>query len=180
MKNKKIFIYIAFALILLFGTVGITYAWFSTNVIGNESAKSTVIKSGNLKASFNDSDTISGVVSPGWTSGDNTFTINNVGDNEITYSIIWENVNNEFINKNDLTYNITSTNPTINLTNIIFPSTGTNLNINGLTNIVLQKNQTHTYTLNVKYALTSENQSSDMGKSFSAKLKAISTKQIYK
>ena len=48
-QKKKYFIGLGiFSVVLLLALTGLTYAWFSASVTGNEDAKGTVVETGNL------------------------------------------------------------------------------------------------------------------------------------
>ena len=65
-KNKKFKIVIVLLLLLL--TTGLSYAYFSASISGNENAKNVVVEAGTLKLTYTDGPAINAQhIKPGWT-----------------------------------------------------------------------------------------------------------------
>lgn len=107
MKNK---LYLIVGLIVLALVLNIcsTYAWFSTRIEGT-GAKVT-LATDELKLIYADTLAVNNsLIEPGW-SVTKTFTVENTSNKELYYKIVRKNLVNTFVNTNDLTITITSTN----------------------------------------------------------------------
>ena len=172
-KNKKIFFLsvIVFSVLLILGVTGLTYAWFSATVSGNSAAKGAVVETGILSIKYTNGNEIKGEnILPGWTMT-KTFTVENTGTVPATYKINWENLTNEFVNKSDLVYTLTSTNSGGTLSETQIPNTGEHVNI--LINITIPAGVIQTYTLTITYKNRNADQSSDMGKRLLGKIEVL-------
>ena len=97
MKDKKILIGTALALILLL-TTGLSYAWFSASISGNENAKNVVVEAGTLSLKYIDGPEIKAQnIRPGW-SMTKEVSVKNTGTLEANYNIIWQSLTNEIAN----------------------------------------------------------------------------------
>ena len=171
MNKKKIILTALSVLIGLTLVVTATYAWFSTNIKGNESAKNIISSTATLKIDFTDGKQIVLENAKPGSSTTKTFTVKNAGTDTVYYKINWQEFNNT----------ITNDELTIKLTCI--SSSGT---CSGVTeeaaydrdikdNIELQTGVTHTYTLTVSFIDTNQNQKENQGKSFSGVLQIEGT-----
>ena len=97
MKDKKILIGTAFILLLLL-TTGLSYAYFSTNVSGNDNAKDVVVNAGTLSLVYTDGPEIKVEnIRPGKTITKEV-TVKNTGTLDTNYNIIWQLLVNEITN----------------------------------------------------------------------------------
>lgn len=165
-------------LFMLLFITGITYAWFSANVTGNETAKNTIVQTGTLSINYTNGYNIGkDNILPGW-SETKTFTVENTGTREAFYELDWANIKNEFINKGDLVYTITGITNGLkqpgNISETNLPLTGTNVKM--FSNIEIESGKTHTYTIIISYK-DNGNQSSDMGKSLTGKIEVKSSEK---
>ncbi len=168
MKQHYIYMYIvvASAILILFSTVyqG-TYSYFVSGISdqrqpsdGTTSLKAAdlqnLVMAGNNEGMDN------------WIPGDSkdfTFTVTNPGSGEVCFDLMWEDVVNEFVNKNDLKITLKDSSNNV-LAEDVFPSVAGSL----ATGVKIAANQEETYTLTILYENTEENQFGDMGKEFSA------------
>ena len=135
MKNK-IYLIISLVVLTLILVIGGTYAWFSSRIEGN--GAQIVITTDELKLIYTDSLAINNEsIEPGW-SITKTFTVENTTNEEKYYKIVWKDLVNTFVNTNDLTITITSTNGGGNLekTPIQSSSTPGNYDIRQYKNIL--------------------------------------------
>ena len=171
MNKKKIIFTTLLVLVLLTLVVTTTYAWFSTNVKGNEDSKNIISSTATLKIDFTDGKQIVLENAKPGSSTTKTFTVKNTGTDTVYYKINWQEFNNT----------ITNDELTIKLTCI--SSSGT---CSGVTeeaaydrdikdNIELPTGVTHTYTLTVSFIDTNQNQKENQGKSFSGVLQIEGT-----
>ena len=96
MKDKKM--YILLVISILFAVVGISLAFFSLNIIGNDTAKYNKITTGDLELVFTDDNEVS---LDGAFPGDSitkTISVKNTGTKEVSYNIVWQELLNEITN----------------------------------------------------------------------------------
>ena len=97
MKNKKILFGTFIALLLLL-TTGLSYAYFSTSVSGNNDAKDVVVETGTLKLVYTDSpEIVAEHIKPGW-STTKVVTVKNTGTLDAAYNLVWQELTNEITN----------------------------------------------------------------------------------
>ena len=97
MKDNKILIGTALVLLLLL-TTGLSYAYFSTSVKGNDNAKDMVVEAGTLKLTYTDGPAINAqYIKPGWTTTKEVSVKNN-GTLDAYYNIIWQSLTNGITN----------------------------------------------------------------------------------
>lgn len=96
---------IAFVGLVVVIVIGITYAFFSANVVGNENANQTVIETADLRLVFNDTDILDLDNALPGVSNSKTFTVTNIGTARQRYDINITNVINTFIN-DELVYTV--------------------------------------------------------------------------
>lgn len=100
MKDKK-FIYGSVLTVAFLLTVGLTYAYFSQTVSGNDVAETIDVGTTKLELKYTDGNQIiAGNIEPGWTTT-KTITVENKGNEETYYSLGWQKLYNE-IQKNEL------------------------------------------------------------------------------
>lgn len=94
--NKKVlYIIMCFAFLLSFG---VSYAYFSANVKGNEEAKNITMSSTTLKLDYNDDLEIKADrIVPDWSST-KVISVTNTGDGEAYYMIVFQNLKNTITN----------------------------------------------------------------------------------
>ncbi len=100
MKDKKIiFASVLIGIFLL--TVGITYAYFSLTVSGNDVAETINVNTTKLELKYTDGKEIkANSIEPGWTIT-KSLTIENTGSEEVYYDLGWQKLTNE-IQKDEL------------------------------------------------------------------------------
>ena len=164
MKRKYFYIVFASTLLILFTLMyeG-SYAYFNAAISGTGSKK-TIVKTNEFKDIIisNTSVSSSSTLMPG-ESVSTTFTINNPNSVSVCFDLLWNNVNNTFLSKNDLVVTLTKNGTEISLSNSIFPSTNDEV----LASLSIKANTTDTYKLTVTYKETDKDQSADMKKTFS-------------
>ena len=169
-KEKKITIILGVIItIVLFAAIGITYAWFSASVEGNDEAKTMVVKIAKLELTLNDTNILSIENGLPGASASKTFTVKNTGDVVTEYDIAIVDVSTTFTGS-DLVYTLTSDNGGGTKTETVLPNTDETL----VAHVVIDKNVTQTYTLTVTFKETYENQNANMGKTYSGKIQIFS------
>ena len=97
MKDNKILFGTFIALLLLL-TTGLSYAYFSANISGNENAKNVVVEAGTLSLVYTDGPEIKAQnIKPGW-STTKEVSVKNNGTLDTNYNIIWQSLTNEITN----------------------------------------------------------------------------------
>ena len=170
MKRKKELIVILSSLLVI--VLSVSVAYFTTKILGTE--KEISVESADLKVIFTSgSGTINGSnIEPGWTSGENTFTVKNESNGTYKYNVIIKDLVNTFVTEGFLQYKITSTDGGYNMTDFAdVPKSSTAYNAVIAQEISIEKGVTHTYKIIINYN-NSDNvdQSADMGKKLSDKI----------
>ena len=96
MNNKKMYIVIAVSILVV--AIGVSLAYFGVTIIGNDTAKSNKVVTGNLELTFTDTNEIS---LDGMFPGDSiekTISVKNTGSKDSSYNLIWTELNNGIIN----------------------------------------------------------------------------------
>ena len=97
MKDNKILFGTFIALLLLL-TTGLSYAYFSASISGNENAKNVVVEAGTLKLTYTDGPEINAqYIKPGW-STTKEVSVKNNGTLDAYYNVIWQSLTNTIIN----------------------------------------------------------------------------------
>ena len=170
MKRKKELIVILSSLLVI--VLSVSVAYFTTKILGT--GKDISVTSADLKVIFTSgSGTINGTnIEPGWTSGENTFTVKNESNGTYKYNIIIKDLVNTFKTSGFLVYKITSADGGYNMTDFEdVPKSKTSKDTILAYNISIDKGATHTYTVEYKYLESTEvDQSADMGKTLTGKI----------
>ena len=164
MKRKYFYIVFSSTLLILFTLMyeG-SYAYFNA-FVSSEGEKKTAVTTNVFEdiVISNTSVVSSNNLVPG-ESVSTSFDITNPNNVSVCFDLLWNNVNNTFLSKNDLVVTLTKNGTEISLSNSIFPSTNDEV----LTSLSIKANTTDTYKLTVTYKLTDVDQSADMKKTFS-------------
>ena len=170
MKRKKELIVILSSLLVI--VLSVSVAYFTTKILGTE--KEISVESADLKVIFTSgSGTINGTnIEPGWTSGENTFTVKNESNGTYKYNIIIKALVNTFVTEGFLQYKITSTDGGYNMTDFEdVPKSSTATDTILAENISIEKGATHTYKIVINYNNSDDvDQSADMGKMLTGKI----------
>ena len=171
MKDKKI-LYGTFIALLLLLTTGLSYAYFSTSVSGNDNAKDVVVEVGTLKLTYTDSpEIVMQNIKPGQTITKKV-TVKNNGTLDTAYNLVWQELNNTFINDEML---ISATCKRLNSSNVEegtcdgvteSPISGNNIK----KNISIESGITHEYNVTITFKETNEPQNYNQGKEFNGVL----------
>ncbi len=171
MKDKRILIGTALVLLLLL-TTGLSYAYFSTAVKGNDNAKDMVVEAGTLKLTYTDGPAINAqYIKPGWTTT-KTVSVKNNGTLDAYYNVIWQSLTNGITNDE-----------------LVISATCQRLNANGTVEgtcesisqapisdmtiakkISIESGITHKYTFTITFKETNTDQNYNQGKKFNGVL----------
>ena len=172
-KGTKIKVVIITILLMLTAIAGISYAYFSIQVIGNEEASSVTISTATLSLEYTDGVTISGSnIYPGWNET-KTISVENTGTVTSDYIIKWRELTNGIIN-GELVMSATcvaSTGSCSALPERAVHSSNTEITDAYMYGpITIPAGVTHTYTVTFAFKETSSNQNYNQGKTFSGTL----------
>ena len=181
MKDKKM--YILLVISILFAVVGISLAFFSLNIIGNDTAKYNKITTGDLELVFTDDNEVS---LDGAFPGDSitkTISVKNTGTKEVSYNIVWQELLNEITN-NELVIdgtckNLNSSNTEDGTCSAISKKAVKEGNVTS--NIPIKPGYTQEYEVKITFIDTGKPQNYNKNKSFKGKLGLTesSAKTIY-
>ena len=171
MKDNKILFGTFIALLLLL-TTGLSYAWFSANISGNENAKNVIVEAGTLKLTYTDGPAINAqYIKPGW-STTKEVSVKNNGTLDTNYNIIWQSLTNEITN-NEIV--ISATCQRLNASGTVEGTCEpiSQAAISDMTiakKISIESGITHKYTFTILFKDTNANQNYNQGKKFSGVL----------
>ena len=172
-KSNKIKIIVITALIFLVSIAGISYAYFTIQITGNDTASSMRLRTANMSLVYNDVQIVSGeYAQPGWTQT-KTLTVTNNGNVNAYYTIIWRDLTNEITN-NELVISATCSSSSGSCSNMSETAVPTSMseshNIAVKRGISISPGVTHTYTLTALFKETGSNQNYNQNKYFSGTL----------
>jgi hypothetical protein len=151
--------------------LSVSLAYYSARIIGN--GKNVSVNAKELTINFdNNNEIASGIIEPGWSST-NTFSVENKSKASFTYDIVLKNYKNTTKTNGYLVYKITSTNG-YNMTEYKdMPKDGENtydlVIARGIT-IESGNSNKQSYSLEIKYLDSTEDQSIDMGSTVTGSL----------
>ena len=170
MKRKKELIVVIASLLVI--VLSATAAYFTTRILGTGKKVSATIA--DLKIVFTSGNgSINGTnIEPGWSSGENTFTVKNESDETYNYNIIIKDLVNTFVTKGFLVYKITSTDGGYNMTDFAdVPKSTHQVDTILSRGISIAQGKTHTYKVEFKYLESSTvDQTEDMAKKLTGQI----------
>lgn len=176
--NKKILLLILSIAIISLTTIA-SYAFFTVNVAGNNTAYNTVIQTGEMALSLVDSEQVDVQNSLPGTSSTKTFKVKNTGTIQTNYDVYVSEIFSDFVDRSDLVYTLTSPTGCQNTTQTqIIPDNATYNKI--VSSCAIAPNQEHEYTLTVLFKEDNTNQDDNKGKFFSGKISVNEYKKIAK
>ena len=171
MKDKKILFGTFIALLLLL-TTGLSYAYFSASISGNENAKNVVVEAGTLKLTYTDGPAINAqYIKPGW-STTKEVSVKNNGTLDAYYNVIWQSLTNTITN-NELV--LSATCQRLNASGTV-EGTCESISqapISDMTiakKISIEAGITHKYTFTILFKETNADQNYNQGKEFNGVL----------
>ena len=171
MKDNKI-IFGTLIVLLLLLTVGLSYAYFSTSVKGNDNAKDVIVEAGTLKLTYTDGPAINAqYIKPGW-STTKEVSVKNNGTLDAYYNIIWQTLTNTITN-NELV--LSATCQRLNASGTV-EGTCESISqapISDMTiakKISIESGITHKYTFTILFKETNADQNYNQGKEFNGVL----------
>ncbi len=171
MKDKKILFGTFIALLLLL-TTGLSYAYFSASISGNENAKNVVVEAGTLSLVYTDGPEIKAQnIKPGW-STTKEVSVKNTGTLDTNYNIIWQSLTNEITN-NEMV--ISATCQRLNASGAV-EGTCESISQAAISDMTIAKRVsiesgiTHKYTFTILFKETNADQNTNQGKKFNGVL----------
>ena len=182
-KSNKIKVLIISMTIFTLSIIGISYAYFNVQIIGNDTASSMRVKSTKKSLVYNDVQISSGSNTiPGW-SETKTLTVTNNGRTNATYTIIWKDILNTIIN-DELVISATCTASSGTCDAIsekIIPTYTTQAhNVKVKSNISIAPGVTHTYTVTIVFKDTGSNQDYNQRKRITGTLNIEEYEPLFK
>src|SRR5574344_1696171 len=161
-KNKKLLIFgIVIVVLVVSISLGLTYAFFTASVEGNDEAQITEITTGTLKLRLTDTNILNmDNAYPGRTES-KTFTVENIGSAVASYDILLTDVSTSFIG-NDLVYTVTSNNNGGSKTETTLPITDETI----IENVVIEPGVVQTYTIMITFKETGLDQNNNQGATY--------------
>ena len=171
MKDNKILFGTFIALLLLL-TTGLSYAWFSASISGNENAKNVVVEAGTLSLVYTDGPEIKAQnIKPSW-STTKEVSVKNTGTLDANYNIIWQSLTNEITN-NEMV--ISATCQRLNASGTV-EGTCESISQAAISDMTIAKRVsiesgiTHKYTFTILFKETNADQNTNQGKKFNGVL----------
>ena len=171
MKDKKILFGTFIALLLLL-TTGLSYAYFSASISGNENAKNVVVEAGTLSLVYTDGPEIKVQnIKPGW-STTKEVSVKNNGTLGAYYNVIWQSLTNT-ISNNELV--LSATCQRLNASGTV-EGTCESISQAAISDMTIAKRVsiesgiTHKYTFTILFKETNADQNTNQGKKFNGVL----------
>ena len=172
MKDNKL-LYITIIMICLTAILGISYAWFSTIIEGNENANKHIVTTGDLRLTYTDSDIVALENAFPGASSEKTFTIKNSGTTSTAYNLFWQELNNG-ISRDELVMEVTckrlNSSGTEDGTCEGVSERAVSSIVNIKSNIQIEPGIIHQYTMKVTFIDTGLEQNYNKNKTFNGKI----------
>ena len=174
-KNSKrpYVIAIVMSLLLVVTITATSYAYFTANVSGT--GQNNVVTTTSLEIEFTDGPQVALENAVPGQYVEKTFKVENKGSGDTPYDIYMSEVINDFADKTDLVYTLTSNDGGHNVsTQTQIPDTNTKI----VNSHLLRAGQTHNYVLRITFLETNDNQDDNKGKQFSTIIRVNEVKEI--
>mgnify|MGYP004548461943 FL=1 len=170
--KDKMTLFVTGMFLLLIMTTGLSYAYFSASVKGNENAKDMVVEAGTLSLVYTDGPEIKAQnIKPGW-STTKEVSVKNNGTLDTNYNIIWQSLTNEVAN-NEMV--ISATCQRLNASGTV-EGTCESISQAAISDMTIAKKInieagiTHKYTFTILFKETNADQNTNQGKKFNGVL----------
>ena len=170
--KDKMTLFVTGMFLLLIMTTGLSYAYFSASVKGNENAKDMVVEAGTLSLVYTDGPEIKVQnIKPGW-STTKEVSVKNNGTLDTNYNIIWQSLTNEVAN-NEMV--ISATCQRLNASGTV-EGTCESISQAAISDMTIAKKInieagiTHKYTFTILFKETNADQNTNQGKKFNGVL----------
>ena len=170
MKIKKSYLILIISVLILL--IGVSFAYFSLEITGNDTAKYNTITTGDLKLTFTDTNALTLTDALPGDSATKTISVKNTGTIDTSYNIVWQELTNTITNDELV---IEATCKRLNSSNT---EEGTCESISQKAvssnklklNIPIEAGITHEYTLKLTFIDTGSTQNYNKNKSFNGKI----------
>jgi len=170
--KDKMTLFVTGMFLLLIMTTGLSYAYFSASISGNENAKDMVVEAGTLSLVYTDGPEIKAQnIKPGW-STTKEVSVKNNGTLGAYYNVIWQSLTNEVAN-NEMV--ISATCQRLNASGTV-EGTCEPISQSAISNMTIAKKIsiesgiTHKYTFTILFKETNADQNTNQGKKFNGVL----------
>ena len=170
--KDKMTLFVTGMFLLLIMTTGLSYAYFSASVKGNENAKDMVVEAGTLSLVYTDGPEIKAQnIKPGW-STTKEVSVKNNGTLGAYYNVIWQSLTNT-ISNNELV--LSATCQRLNASGIV-EGTCESISQAPISDMTIAKRVsieagiTHKYTFTILFKETNADQNTNQGKKFNGVL----------
>ena len=170
MKIKKSYLILIISVLILL--IGVSFAYFSLEITGNDTAKYNTITTGALKLTFTDTNALTLTDALPGDSATKTISVKNTGTIDTSYNIVWKELTNTITNDELV---IEATCKRLNSSNTeegtceSIPQKAVSSNKLKL-NIPIEPGITHEYTLKLTFIDTGSVQNYNKNKTFEGKL----------
>ena len=170
--KDKMTLFVTGMFLLLIMTTGLSYAYFSASVKGNENAKNVVVEAGTLSLVYTDGPEIKAQnIKPGW-STTKEVSVKNNGTLGAYYNVIWQSLTNT-ISNNELV--LSATCQRLNASGTV-EGTCESISQAAISDMTIAKRVsieagiTHKYTFTILFKETNADQNTNQGKKFNGVL----------
>ena len=170
--KDKMTLFVTGIFLLLIMTTGLSYAYFSASVKGNENAKDMVVEAGTLSLVYTDGPEIKAQnIKPGW-STTKEVSVKNNGTLGAYYNVIWQSLTNT-ISNNELV--LSATCQRLNASGTV-EGTCDSISQAAISDMTIAKRVsieagiTHKYTFTILFKETNADQNTNQGKKFNGVL----------
>ena len=170
--KDKMTLFVTGMFLLLIMTTGLSYAYFSASVKGNENAKNVVVEAGTLSLVYTDGPEIKAQnIKPGW-STTKEVSVKNTGTLGAYYNVIWQSLTNT-ISNNELV--LSATCQRLNSAGTV-EGTCESISQAAISDMTIAKRVsieagiTHKYTFTILFKETNADQNTNQGKKFNGVL----------
>ena len=170
--KDKMTLFVTGMFLLLIMTTGLSYAYFSASVKGNENAKDMVVEAGTLSLVYTDGPEIKAQnIKPGW-STTKEVSVKNNGTLGAYYNVIWQSLTNT-ISNNELV--LSATCQRLNASGTV-EGTCDSISQAAISDMTIAKRVsieagiTHKYTFTILFKETNADQNTNQGKEFNGVL----------
>ena len=171
MKIKKSYLILIISVLILL--IGVSFAYFSLEITGNDTAKYNTITTGTLKLTFTDTNALTLTDALPGDSATKTISVKNTGTIDTSYNLVWTELTNGIIN-NELVIEATckrlNSSGTEEGTCSSISQKAVSSDSNITSNIPIKPGYTHEYTVKIIFIDTGKPQNYNKNKTFEGKL----------
>ena len=181
-RRQKIIVSVVGIFIVLLALVGITYGYFLTRIQGNTNTTSLEVTTADLKLDYIEGDSdgdgepdpliVAEKIEPDTVIAKKVFSVKNSGNVATSYSVIIDEMENDFDRNQDLVYTLTKSGETDPVATG-YLAVGTHQII--LPSVDIAKDIIDTYTLKLEYVEAGVDQSIDMNKTLNLRVNISNT-----